>query len=241
MSGVIVTAIIILILTIGVNQNRGTFLILGFLVAIGIGLIDIKSFFKDDAISIPLPKVEAKTNTIPPFDYHSGITFLDVSSNVNQASNTTEIEWIPTNSARGYGFKLRDKAVFYAQKYQIQPELFVALINQESRFNEKIVSPKGAVGLTQLMPETGKRFGCQPNERTDPDKNLECGAKYFSWLLRRFRNDERLALAGYNAGEGAVDKYGGIPPYKETQNYVRNIISHRDRMVKKNWLVASSS
>lgn len=241
MTGFIIAIILGLIVTLGAPQNRVLVIAIFLIVAFAIGLINPNDVVSKDLIttSTSMSRVDNKSN-IPPFDYQSGISFMDFTS-TNQVSNPTEIEWIPTNSAKGYGFQLRDKVVFYAKKYQIQPELFVALVTQESQWKVKAVSPKGAVGLTQLMPETGKRFGCQPNERTDPDKNLECGAKYFSWLLRRFKNDERLALAGYNAGEGAVDKYGGIPPYKETQNYVRKIIAHRDRMVKKNWLVASSS
>lgn len=237
MTGIIIAIMVGLLVTLGAPQNRVLVIAICLFIAFAIGLIN-KDVSSD---LIATPKIDNKSN-IPPFEYQSGINFLDfTSTSTKQATNTTEIEWIPTNSAKGYGFKLRDKVVFYAKKYQIQPELFVALVTQESRWKVGAVSPKGAVGLTQLMPETGKRFGCQPNERTDPDKNIECGAKYFRWLLNRFKGDERLALSGYNAGENAVDKYGGIPPYRETQNYVRNITAHRDRMVKKKWLVASSS
>jgi len=76
----------------------------------------------------------------------------------------------------------------------------------------------------QLMPATAKRFGCQHPE--DPAENIEAGTKYLSWLLKRFAGNVELVLAGYNAGEGSVDKYDGVPPYNETQNYVK-IISQR--------------
>ena len=76
----------------------------------------------------------------------------------------------------------------------------------------------------QLIPATAKRFGC--DDPNDPVKNITAGTKYLSWLLKRFSGNVELALAGYNAGEGAVDKYDGIPPYNETQNYVK-IISKR--------------
>jgi len=241
MTGFLVAIIIGLIITLGAPQNRVLVIVICLIVAFAIGLINPNDVVSKDLIATSTSIVDSKSN-IPPFDYQSGISFMDFTNmSTNQASNPTEIEWIPTNSAKGYGFKLRDKVVFYAKKYQIQPELFVALVTQESQWKVGVVSPKGAVGLTQLMPETGKRFGCQPNERTDPDKNIECGAKYFRWLLNRFKGDERLALAGYNAGENAVARYNGIPPYEETRNYVKNITAHRDRMVKKNWLVASSS
>jgi soluble lytic murein transglycosylase-like protein len=76
----------------------------------------------------------------------------------------------------------------------------------------------------QLMPATAKRFGCE--DRNNPVENVEAGTKYLRWLLKRFEGNVELALAGYNAGEGSVDKYNGIPPYNETRNYVR-IISQR--------------
>ena len=85
-------------------------------------------------------------------------------------------------------------------------------------------SHAGAQGLMQLMPATARRFGC--HNPHDPAANIAAGTKYLSWLLKRFEGNVELALAGYNAGEGSVDKYNGIPPYRETQNYVR-IISSR--------------
>jgi soluble lytic murein transglycosylase-like protein len=85
------------------------------------------------------------------------------------------------------------------------------------------MSHVGAQGLMQLMPATARRFGC--DNANDPAANVEAGTKYLSWLLKRFEGNLELALAGYNAGEGAVDKYKGVPPYSETQNYVRRITS----------------
>ena len=78
--------------------------------------------------------------------------------------------------------------------------------------------------VARLMPAAAERFGC--HDRNDPAQNIEAGTKYLSWLLKRFSGNVELALAGYNAGEGSVDKYNGIPPYTETQNYVK-IISQR--------------
>ena len=97
-------------------------------------------------------------------------------------------------------------------------------MSQESKFSTSATSPKGAQGLMQLMPDTARRFGCTKPD--DPADNIEAGTKYLGWLLKRFSGNVPLALAGYNAGEGAVDKYNGVPPYSETQNYVR-IISER--------------
>jgi len=104
----------------------------------------------------------------------------------------------------------------------LDPCLILSLMRAESSFNRNAVSVKGASGLMQLMPETATRFGVK--NIFDPRENVLGGTKYLRWLLDRFNGDVRLALAGYNAGEGAVEFYGyRIPPFLETQNYVRTI------------------
>jgi soluble lytic murein transglycosylase-like protein len=103
----------------------------------------------------------------------------------------------------------------------IDPRFIHAVIWQESNYDRNAHSPAGAQGVMQLMPATARRFGC--NNVADPESNVQAGTKYLSWLLKRFDGNVEMALAGYNAGEGAVDKFGGVPPYSETQNYVRNI------------------
>jgi soluble lytic murein transglycosylase-like protein len=104
----------------------------------------------------------------------------------------------------------------------VDPVLLYAIMHQESSFKQRATSYKGARGLMQLMPATAARFGVR--NIYDPRENIEGGAKYVRWLLNFFGGDVRLALAGYNAGEGAVLKYGRrIPPYNETQDYVRRI------------------
>jgi soluble lytic murein transglycosylase-like protein len=108
-----------------------------------------------------------------------------------------------------------------SEREGIDPRFTHAVIWQESRYQPRAVSHAGAQGLMQLMPDTAKRFGC--HDSNDTAANLKAGTKYLAWLLKRFNGNIELALAGYNAGEGAVDKYQGIPPYKETQNYVRKI------------------
>ncbi|WP_363323868.1 lytic transglycosylase domain-containing protein [uncultured Paracoccus sp.] len=105
--------------------------------------------------------------------------------------------------------------------------LFQAMIWQESRFNPGAVSPKGARGLAQLMPGTAARLGVNPR---DPMQNLDGGARYLLTQLGTFRSP-MLALAAYNAGPGAVRKYGGVPPYPETRNYVVKILSHHARLM----------
>ncbi len=111
-----------------------------------------------------------------------------------------------------------------SRRYSIDPLLIYAQMHQESSFKLKATSHKGASGLMQLMPATARRFGV--TSIYDPKQNIEAGVRYMRWLLDKFNGDVVLALAGYNAGEGAVMKYGwNVPPYRETQEYVRRITS----------------
>jgi soluble lytic murein transglycosylase-like protein len=110
-----------------------------------------------------------------------------------------------------------------AQRYQLDQELLHAVISVESAYQEKALSPKGALGLMQLMPATAARYGV--SDPLDHIQNVEAGAKYLRDLLKLFNNDVSLALAGYNAGEQAVIKYGNrIPPYRETLRYVPKVM-----------------
>ena len=118
-----------------------------------------------------------------------------------------------------------DRLIFDAgEREGVDPRFIHAVIWQESKYVADAKSHAGAVGLMQLMPATAERFGCA--DREDPAANVEAGTKYLKWLLKRFSGNVELALAGYNAGEGSVDKYNGVPPYSETQKYVK-IISER--------------
>ena len=108
-----------------------------------------------------------------------------------------------------------------APEYGIHPGLAVALIRAESNFDPQAVSVKNAQGLMQLIPETAARF--RVNQPFDPEQNIRGGMAYLRWLLAYFEGDVDLAVAAYNAGEGAVDRFGGIPPYPETQGYVKRI------------------
>ncbi len=103
----------------------------------------------------------------------------------------------------------------------VDPVLLYAIMHRESSFKAGAISPKGARGLMQLMPGTAARFGVR--NIFEPAQNIEGGARYVRFLLDYFGGDVRLALAGYNAGEGAVNRYNGVPPYRETQEYVRLI------------------
>jgi soluble lytic murein transglycosylase-like protein len=116
-----------------------------------------------------------------------------------------------------------------AALHGIDPCLIFSVMKAESAFNRTAVSPKGASGLMQLMPATATRFGVR--NIFDPKENVFGGAKYLKWLLDRFGGDVRLALAGYNAGEGAIEFYQNrIPPFAETQNYVRTIYARYSRL-----------
>lgn len=109
-----------------------------------------------------------------------------------------------------------------ASRNGLDPLLIYSIMHQESSFKQRAISYKGARGLMQLMPGTAARYGV--TNIFDPKQNIEGGSRYMKFLLNRFQGDLSLALAGYNAGEGAVDKYGWrIPPYAETQEYVRRI------------------
>jgi soluble lytic murein transglycosylase-like protein len=111
-----------------------------------------------------------------------------------------------------------------SQQFGVDKHLVTALIQQESGFNPKAVSKVGAQGLMQLMPQTAKSLGV--NDPFNPAENLTGGVKYLKRLMNRYRGNIPLALAAYNAGEGAVSQHGGIPPYKETQHYVRTILAN---------------
>ena len=118
-----------------------------------------------------------------------------------------------------------DEMIYRAgQQHGVDPRLLHAVILQESRYKSDAVSYAGAQGLMQLMPAAAKRFKCE--DRKDPKQNVEAGTRYLRLLLKRFDGDVKLALAAYNAGEGNVDKYEGIPPFPETEKYVKKIVAN---------------
>lgn len=105
----------------------------------------------------------------------------------------------------------------------MDPELIRGIVHVESRFNPRARSPKGAMGLMQLMPQTASLMGVV--DPWDPHENLTAGVRYFSSLMKRYGGDVTKALAAYNAGPSAVDSYNGIPPYQETREYVKNVLA----------------
>jgi len=113
-----------------------------------------------------------------------------------------------------------------AQREGIDPELVKAVVQHESGFDPRATSPAGAMGLMQLMPATARGLGV--TDPYDPAQSIAAGTRMLSRLVKRYDGDLSLALAAYNAGSGAVERYGGVPPYRETQNYVRNVLATYD-------------
>ncbi|ESK57368.1 lytic transglycosylase domain-containing protein [Acinetobacter tjernbergiae] len=144
-------------------------------------------------------------------------------SNIHSYSNwgSSEASVLPSYSRNKNAFDQLIRQA--AQQHGISEGLIKAVMHTESGFNINARSPVGAQGLMQLMPATARRFNV--SNAYDPQQNILGGARYLSWLLKRFNGNTQLAVAAYNAGEGNVDKYGGVPPFRETQDYVRRVTS----------------
>jgi soluble lytic murein transglycosylase-like protein len=142
----------------------------------------------------------------------------------SDSSLTKQLRWSSGNS------KIDALIKQNGAKYGVDPYLIFCVMEQESHFNSRVVSPKGAAGLMQLMPGTSARFGVR--HPFSPAENISAGTRYLKQLMTKFNGRVDLVLAGYNAGEGAVVRFGHrVPPYSETRNYVKQI-SYRYRKAK---------
>lgn len=147
----------------------------------------------------------------------------NLETNQTYQRNTVKKSSGEFSSYLGETKKLDDIFNEAAEKYNVPVHLLKAIGKAESNFNEKAVSRCGAQGIMQLMPATAKSLGV--TDSFDPEQNIMGGSKYIADLLKRYDGDTSLALAAYNAGSGNVKKYGGIPPFEETQNYVKKVMN----------------
>ncbi len=141
----------------------------------------------------------------------------------------------PTLQRRPY----HEHVLAAAKANDLDPALIHAVIRAESNYSPMALSPKGAIGLMQVMPTTGARFGVTAKALRQPDTNIRIGTQYLAWLLDRFDGDVELALAGYNAGENAVLRHGQrIPPYAETRAYVPRVLGYYEQLRGKRYVTA---
>lgn len=198
-------------------------------------------------LALAAASVAAQTYQVDNFDFPNAVKIqahkVDPSKPPGRAKSLVRLTSHPINPSLG-GFTtgnahIDNFIVESGKRNSVDPLLLYSIMHQESSFKPRALSHKGARGLMQLMPFTASRFGV--TNIWDPKQNIEGGARYMRFLLDLFSGDVRLALAGYNAGEGAVMKYGHrVPPYAETREYVRRI-GNRYGMIRDPQAVATAS
>lgn len=189
-----------------------------FLIALGCGLVAALPVSAD----VPLSKLLGNSSNLSP-EYRDLIRPPVPGALAGQPRRPSKLEGdqlagLPRYSGSNGQYQQMARAA--ARRHNVPEDLFLRLVRTESNFRPAAVSSKGAIGLAQLMPGTAQLLRVNPH---DPAQNLEGGARYLAMQYRKF-GDWRLALAAYNAGPGAVEKYRGVPPFRETQNYVKSIL-----------------
>lgn len=201
--------------------------------AIKMRMQEIQSKFGASPTSfVPIKKTGAQTVGLAQgAEGTKGITFEDLlATKMNGTENLGSVNHVKSAKIDAKASDFDSIIKEASQKYDVDENFIKSIIQQESGFNPNAKSWVGAMGLMQLMPGTAKDLGVK--NAYDPRENIMGGVKYIKQQLDRFSGDKRKALAAYNAGPGAVMKYGGIPPYSETQNYVKNIMATYNSMNK---------
>lgn len=182
--------------------------------------ITFSSVIVNTALATPHQKLAMLSSTKSLANFSDNKVSKKVSSRKKRYRGSSCLRNVET--VRQKAQKINSLIIRSSQKYAVDANLIKAVIAVESCYNRHAVSPAGARGLMQLIPATADRFGV--SDSFDARQNINAGTKYLRFLLDRFDGDLKKATAGYNAGEGKVDRYNGIPPYKETRNYVKNVL-----------------
>jgi soluble lytic murein transglycosylase-like protein len=204
-------------------RRRGVALIVGVPLAFGaLG-------FPTEAMNIALPVLGNTTVEVPQANFHV-FTTRKIREAFMHPENAPRQLTLDVMKEDFFRTEIPYGAIIYreATRNDLSPELVAAIIESESDFRPRLVSNKNAQGLMQLVPETGRLLGCE--NLFNPSQNIAAGTKYLRYLLDRF-GDQRTALAAYNAGEGNVERFGGVPPFTETINYLQRV-SYRTRLYR---------